>query len=119
MFSEMFEQYYPHSDNRTRWRKLKDDLNDAVSALLYIGSLIVVLVAIVWYSISPPGIAPADFARLMRQEAITEAQPVSVSLFSCGEGDGFATGFRGIKNGQPVKGVICSGIFKSNTIRYD
>ncbi len=41
-------------------------------------------------------------------------------FFGCGEGDVFRTGFSAKSpNGQSVTGVVCKGIFKGNTIRFD
>jgi hypothetical protein len=39
-------------------------------------------------------------------------------LFLCGHGDLTSETFEGIKNGQPVKGVVCGGALKAYTIRY-
>jgi hypothetical protein len=59
-----------------------------------------------------------DMARLMRQEGITEWRPTGADLFLCGHGDLTSEAFEGVKNGQPVKGVVCGGALKAYTIRY-
>lgn len=122
MVLSMFEQYSHRKQPKSIWNSLDNfwhNLTDNTAALVTLLLPVGFIVILVFYSISPPGIAPADFSRLMRQEGITQVQPVDVTLFSCGHGDGFATGFRGVKNGQSVQGVVCGGFFKSNTIRYD
>lgn len=41
-------------------------------------------------------------------------------VFGCGEGDVFRTGFTAKSpNGQSVTGVVCKGILKGHTIRFD
>ena len=41
-------------------------------------------------------------------------------FFGCGESDVFRTGFSAKSpNGQWVTGVVCKGIFKGHTIRFD
>ena len=41
-------------------------------------------------------------------------------VFGCSEDDNFHTGFTAIgPSGQPVNGVVCSGIMKGSTIRID
>jgi len=36
---------------------------------------------------------------------------------SCGEDDNFSATFTAVKDGQEVKGVVCSGVLKGSTIR--
>lgn len=59
-----------------------------------------------------------DFARLMKQEGVVNPVNDGYPLFGCGKDDDFATAFHGTKNGVPVKGVICGGLLKGKTIRY-
>lgn len=42
------------------------------------------------------------------------------SVFGCSEEDTFRTAFKATSsNGQPVEGVVCSGVFKGATIRTE
>jgi hypothetical protein len=59
-----------------------------------------------------------DMARLMRQEGVTEWRSTGSNTFLCGHEDLTSETFEGIKNGQPVKGVVCGGPMKAYTIRY-
>lgn len=57
--------------------------------------------------------------RLLTQEGISEVRLNGHPLFSgCADDETYATAFTGKKNGLPVRGVICGGVFKANTIRY-
>lgn len=51
---------------------------------------------------------------------LTDVKPGGYGWFACGEDDRFATKFTA-KNakGEPVKGVVCSGILKGATVRFD
>lgn len=41
-------------------------------------------------------------------------------FFACSEDDWYHTGFRAVKDGQTITGVICSGLlFKGATLRLD
>jgi hypothetical protein len=59
-----------------------------------------------------------DMARLMRQEGDYRVAANRCDLFLCGHGDLTSETFEGVKNGQPVKGVVCGGALKAYTIRY-
>ncbi|OWP84357.1 hypothetical protein BWK59_05760 [Flavobacterium davisii] len=42
------------------------------------------------------------------------------NAFCCDENDSFSTGFKAKdKNGNEVKGCVCSGVFKGITIRFE
>lgn len=51
---------------------------------------------------------------------LTDVVSTGYRLWGCGEDDSFHTGFSG-KNvqGQTVTGVVCSGMFKGATVRFD
>jgi len=57
-------------------------------------------------------------ARLLEAEGMQNVQITGYQFFGCGQEDWYHTGFRGIKNGKAVEGVVCSGILKGHTIRY-
>ena len=57
--------------------------------------------------------------RLMRQEGITQWKDTGYEIWGCGEGDSFHEGFSGTKNGVPVNGVVCGGLMKAYTVRYN
>lgn len=73
------------------------------------------------------GVDPADAARLLEQEGVTEFALEDPHVFysNCAKGDNLNTPFTGVKNGRGVAGVICgqynlfgSGAAKGMTIRY-
>jgi hypothetical protein len=42
------------------------------------------------------------------------------SLFGCGKGDLYRTKFSAVNDkGQKVDGIVCKGIFKGSTVRYE
>jgi hypothetical protein len=56
--------------------------------------------------------------RVLRQQNYKDVRTTGYSLFSCGKGDSFATGFRArAPNGEMVSGVVCSGWLKGATVR--
>lgn len=70
-------------------------------------------------------VSQADFVRYMQQEGISSAVNSGYRYGAgCGEQDIYNTTFSGIKNGQPVSGIICqgnavrTGYGKATTIRY-
>jgi len=61
-----------------------------------------------------------DVMRVLKAEGITQIELTGYTLFGCG-GEISHLGFKGIKNNQKVKGVICGGGMldtKAMTIRY-
>lgn len=56
--------------------------------------------------------------RSMTQEAISDFSFSGPNPMGCADQDSFSLEFRGTKNGQEVRGIICSGLFKGATIRY-
>lgn len=70
------------------------------------------------------GINQADFERIMRQEGITNAVQGGHAYTGCGSEEPYNSIFTGIKNGQPVSGIVCAGWGGGNgwgkaiTIRY-
>jgi opacity protein-like surface antigen len=60
-----------------------------------------------------------DAYRLLTQEGVNSVKLTGYAFFGCSKGDDFSTKFTGVKNGVPVKGTICGGVFKNYTIRYE
>lgn len=57
--------------------------------------------------------------RVLDQDGVTDVQITGYSWFACGHGDWYHTGFEGKRNGKPIHGTVCSGLFfKNSTVRY-
>ncbi|OWZ90443.1 hypothetical protein B9J07_28060 [Sinorhizobium sp. LM21] len=66
------------------------------------------------------GVNPNDAKRALEAQGITGIQLGGYSVFGCAKGDHFSSKFTGVGvNGKPVSGVVCSGLLKGTTIRYD
>lgn len=61
---------------------------------------------------------PYQLRKILQAEGITNIELTGYSLFGCSDNDTFKTGFKGIKNGVPIEGVVCSGWLKEPTVRY-
>ena len=65
----------------------------------------------------------SDFLKGKKQlenQGYTDIVSTGYSAFCCGEEDTFSTGFKAKdRNGDEVKGCICSGAFKGITIRFE
>lgn len=63
-----------------------------------------------------------DFNKIkqkLEQQGYTNIINTGYDFFCCGEGDTFSTGFKAVdKEGNEVKGCVCSGILKGATIRF-
>jgi len=58
--------------------------------------------------------------RVLSENGYTNIQLTGYDLFGCGKGDTFADGFKATSPaGKTVVGVVCSGMFKGATIRFD
>lgn len=56
----------------------------------------------------------------LAQAGYTNVEITGYTFWGCSDRDTFHTGFKATgPNGHPVKGVVCSGIFKGKTIRLD
>ena len=62
---------------------------------------------------------PMTARRIAEQDGVTQVETTGYRWFACGRDDVYQTGFRGLKNGRPVTGVVCGGWFKANTLRFD
>lgn len=60
-----------------------------------------------------------EATRVLKLDGVADIKITGYAWFSCGDHDFYHTGFSGTRNGQPITGVVCSGlIFKASTIRY-
>jgi hypothetical protein len=66
---------------------------------------------------------PERTTRILDEQGYSEIQihPYNfMTLFACSEDDTFRTPFTATaQNGNKVRGVVCSGIFKGSTVRFD
>ena len=64
-----------------------------------------------------------DFSNAKKQlenQGYTDVVNTGWNAFCCDEKDNFSTGFKAKdKNGNKVKGCICSGVLKGITIRFE
>jgi hypothetical protein len=63
---------------------------------------------------------PAGATKTLDDGGFTQIQTGGYSWFGCGKGDLYHTEFKA-KNaqGKEVSGVVCKGLFKGSTIRFD
>lgn len=64
--------------------------------------------------------APDKTVSLLESSGYTNIETTGYRVFGCSEDDFFHTGFvaKG-SNGRKVTGVVCSGLLKGSTIRFD
>jgi opacity protein-like surface antigen len=66
------------------------------------------------------GVDPDNARRALEAQGITNVQIGGHAFFGCDKNDQFASNFTGVGvNGKPISGVLCGGIFKGITVRYD
>jgi hypothetical protein len=64
--------------------------------------------------------SPVDARRVLEQQGYTEVKTGGYGWFTCDEKDTFSTKFTAKSpNGTYVSGVVCSGLLKGNTIRFN
>lgn len=68
---------------------------------------------------NPTAPSPEQFTQLLEREGYEQIQLNGYSWFGCGESDYYRESFTAVKNGQVVEGVLCKGLTKGITIRYD
>ena len=56
---------------------------------------------------------------VLDSEGCIDTQITGYRFFGCSKDDMFHTGFTCKKNGRTVSGVVCQGVLKGKTIRYD
>lgn len=84
-----------------------------------IGMVALFLVMLLLTTSGACNVSQGDLSRLMLQEGISQWQDRGPVYFSCGGAGTFGSHFAGVKNGVPVKGVVCGGWLKNYTIRYE
>lgn len=62
---------------------------------------------------------PDKATEILVREGYQNIQIEGYAFFGCGEDDTFKTRFSAEKNDQPVTGVVCAGLGKGSTIRFD
>lgn len=63
---------------------------------------------------------PGSAKKLLEDNGYTQVQITGYKPFACSDDDYFHTGFVAMSPaGKPVSGVVCSGILKGSTIRFD
>ena len=79
----------------------------------------VCVVALAALSMSIGGCTKPDVAtQILTREGYESIEISGYAFFGCGEDDWYRTGFNAVKNGQSVKGVVCSGALgKGSTVR--
>lgn len=63
---------------------------------------------------------PDHAKQILAAQGYTHIEITGYRLWACDDSDTFSTGFKAINsNGYQVAGVVCEGIFKNATIRFD
>ena len=63
---------------------------------------------------------PSGAQRALDDLGLKNIQTTGYRWFGCDKNDLYHTGFTAVNpNGKQVSGVVCSGIFKGNTVRFD
>lgn len=56
---------------------------------------------------------------VLENEGCTDVVDNGFVFFGCGKEDGFHNGFSCTKNNRKIEGVVCSGLLKGFTVRYN
>lgn len=63
---------------------------------------------------------PQKATRILTDQGYMHIEVTGYKAFACSDDDIFQTGFRAMSpSGREVSGVVCSGLFKGSTIRFD
>lgn len=63
---------------------------------------------------------PDNAIRILSEQGYTQIEITGWRPFACDEKDTFSTGFKAVNaSGHEVAGVVCEGILKNATIRFD
>jgi hypothetical protein len=81
--------------------------------------VLVLLFTVVVLSRDTGPISGQEFARLMAKEHIENAAICGYQLNGCGRHDVADPAFTGTRGGILVTGIICPGVLKAYTVRYD
>jgi hypothetical protein len=64
--------------------------------------------------------SPEDARRALEAAGHTDIEITGYRFFGCGQEDLFRTGFEALgPRDARVTGVVCGGVFKGSTVRYD
>jgi hypothetical protein len=77
----------------------------------------IVFLAFVFYT--DFGTQPKRTIALLKSQGYSDIHLTGYKVFACGRGDFFSSGFKAVKDGQQIEGVVCSGLFKGATIRFE
>lgn len=65
------------------------------------------------------GVDTSAARRALEAQGLTQIKIGGYSWYGCGQEDNFRSEFTAIgTNGKPVRGVVCSGLWKGITVRY-
>ncbi len=90
-------------------------MKSLMSALGLVGLLFMCYIILTMASCTNVGGAE----ELLRKEGYTDVEITGYRFFDCSKDDTFHTGFKAKKNGNVITGVVCEGLLKGKTIRYD
>ncbi len=66
------------------------------------------------------GVNPQSATNAAEAQGLTDFKVTGYSFFGCGNEDMFKSSFTAIgANGKPISGVVCSGMFKGVTFRFN
>lgn len=66
------------------------------------------------------GVNPRNATRALEAQGMTNVKIGGYAWFGCSDKDSFGSNFSAIgANGKVVTGVVCSGMFKGVTVRFD
>lgn len=58
--------------------------------------------------------------RVLEAEGFTEVEATGLAPLSCSDSDTFRSGFKAKgRDGKPVEGSVCCGVFKNCTVRIE
>ncbi len=83
--------------------------------LLIVGGVILFLLYI---ALGGCGIDRYTMTRLLSAEGVVNWTDEGYRFLECGHGESLEEGFRGVKNGQPVRGLICATPLGGYVVRY-
>ena len=84
------------------------------------GLAVIILVVLIYLFIPWACQSPDSAKRVLEENGYTHIEITGYRWFACDEKDTFSTGFRATNAaGKPISGVVCSGLFKKSTIRFD
>ena len=62
---------------------------------------------------------PEKAVSILESQGFTNVKTHGFSVFGCSKDDNFSTKFTAEKDGKTVSGVVCGGILKGSTVRFD